>query len=78
MAAAPDGRINKPIEQWTEEEKQEVQSAFQHGLDTLEEYSERAKKDNKVMFAKEHAFWISNPGFVDKRLHGTESPEHFT
>ncbi|KAJ5647095.1 hypothetical protein N7490_003467 [Penicillium lividum] len=78
MAAAQEGRINKPIDQWTEEEKQEVQSAFQHGLDTLEEYSERAKKENKVMFAKEHAFWFFNPASFDKRVHGTESPEQFT
>lgn len=61
MTATRDGHLNKSIDQWTDPEKTEVRNAFQQCLNTLEEYSAQAQRDNKVMFTKEHAFWFVNP-----------------
>jgi hypothetical protein len=75
MTAGRDGRLDKPIEEWSTEAKDETKTAFQRGFDELEEYSTRARAENKVMFAKEHAFWFINPGFF-AGTDGTENPEH--
>ncbi|CAL5867164.1 uncharacterized protein PFLUO_LOCUS1376 [Penicillium psychrofluorescens] len=70
-------QLNKPLEQWTDEERKKVQVAFQEAVDSLEEFSKRAQDANKMMFAKEHAFWIFNPASFGKMLRGTMSTEHF-
>jgi hypothetical protein len=64
MTARKDGRLGKPLSEWTESEKTEVREAFQSAVGDLEEYSAKARTDNKIMFAKEHAFWFINPGYV--------------
>ena len=61
MTATRDGHLNKPLDQWTDAETNEARDAFQKCLDNLEEYSAQAQRDNKIMFAKEHAFWFVNP-----------------
>ena len=72
MLAARDGRITKPVDQWTELQKTEVRDAFQKGLDSLEEWSTRAKDDNKIMIAKEHAFWFVNPAAFHQGYNGAD------
>lgn len=75
MTAGRDGRLTKPLAQWTADEKLEIKSAFQQALDDLEAYSTRARAENKLMFAKEHAFWFINPGFFTGRVNSPEPPE---
>ncbi|CAG8928411.1 unnamed protein product [Penicillium salamii] len=75
MTAGKEGRLNKAIGEWTTEEKSEVHKAFQHAVTDLEEYSARARAENKMMFAKEHAFWFLNPGFFSGMTHGAVSDE---
>ncbi|CAG8903937.1 unnamed protein product [Penicillium salamii] len=75
MTAGKDGRFNKAIGEWTQEEKSEVHKAFQHAVTDLEEYSARAHAENKMIFAKEHAFWFLNPGFFSGMTHGAVSDE---
>ncbi|KAF7128510.1 hypothetical protein CNMCM5793_003298 [Aspergillus hiratsukae] len=58
---AHDGRLSKPIEEWSEAEKQEIRDAFQKAVDALEECSQRAEQEGKIAFTKEHAFWFTNP-----------------
>jgi hypothetical protein len=70
MTAGKDGRLNKPLSEWTTTEKTQVRDAFQLGLGDLEEYSTKARGENKIMFAKEHAFWFLNPGFFSNMNHG--------
>lgn len=70
MTARKDGRLNKPLSEWTADEKTETRDAFQHGLGDLEEYSAKARAENKIMFAKEHAFWFLNPGFFSGITNG--------
>lgn len=68
---------NKPLDHWTDSQKSEVRAVFQQGLDSLEEYSARAQKENKIMFAKEHIFWILNPAAIDKMQRGVGTSHHF-
>lgn len=75
IAAAQAGYLNKRPEEWTEAEKQTVQSAFQRCLDSLEEYSAQAQKENKIMFAKEHSIWFHNPASLQKKLTGRHDAE---
>jgi hypothetical protein len=70
MTTGKDGRLNKPLSEWTANDKTEVRDAFQHAVDDLEEYSAKARAENKTMFAKEHAFWFVNPGFFSSMTHG--------
>ncbi|RHZ61785.1 uncharacterized protein CDV56_101479 [Aspergillus thermomutatus] len=58
---ARDGRLSKSIEEWSEGQKHEIRDAFQNAVDSLEEYSQRAEQEGKIAFAKEHAFWLTNP-----------------
>ncbi|KAJ5473545.1 hypothetical protein N7475_003111 [Penicillium sp. IBT 31633x] len=75
MKAGRDGRLTKPLSQWTADEKLEIKSAFQQALDDLEAYSTQARTANKIMFAKEHAFWFLNPGSFTSRMNSPEPPE---
>ncbi|KAJ5818908.1 hypothetical protein N7474_004499 [Penicillium riverlandense] len=67
----------KPLDQWADDETKKVQAAFQEAVDSLEEYSKRAQDENKMMFAKEHAFWVFNPASFEKMMRGTTSTKHF-
>ncbi|KAJ5182553.1 hypothetical protein N7492_000169 [Penicillium capsulatum] len=73
--AAQDGTLGKPASEWSREEKEKFQSALQACIDNLEEYSSQAKNENKTMFAKEHAFWFYNPGFLQRWMTGVDDPE---
>ncbi|KAE8355391.1 hypothetical protein BDV28DRAFT_45475 [Aspergillus coremiiformis] len=66
-----DGRANKPADQWTKEECDKVRAAFQACLDEIERYSARAEKENKMLFTKEHAFWLYNPMAFGRMMYGT-------
>ncbi|KAJ5170763.1 uncharacterized protein N7500_003546 [Penicillium coprophilum] len=76
MIAGRDGRLDRPLEEWTTEAKDETKAAIQQGFDELEAYSTRARTENKIMFAKEHAFWFLNPGFFTSTINGAESSEY--
>jgi hypothetical protein len=69
--------MKKPLDQWADDETKKVQVAFQEAVDSLEEYSKRAQDENKMMFAKEHAFWIFNPASFEKMMRSTTSTELF-
>ncbi|KAJ5207291.1 hypothetical protein N7491_002078 [Penicillium cf. griseofulvum] len=75
ISAGRNRRLEKPLEEWTTEAKNETKTAFQLGFDELEEYSTRARAENKIMFAKEHAFWFINPSFFTA-TDSAENPEH--
>ncbi|KAJ5770627.1 uncharacterized protein N7511_002678 [Penicillium nucicola] len=75
LATGQKGRLDKALAQWTETDKHEVQNAFQASIDTLEAYSARACAENKILFAKEHAFWITNPGVFTSMRHGGDEEE---
>ena len=54
------GYLFKPLSQWTDAEKAEIRSAYQHCLDNLEASSAAALHQGKTLFTKEHAFWFAN------------------
>ncbi|CAG7985760.1 unnamed protein product [Penicillium nalgiovense] len=74
VAAGRDNRLDKPLDQWTAEVKSETKAIVQRCFDSLEEYSSRARAENKIMFTKEHAFWLVNPCFFTNN-DGAETPE---
>ncbi|GIJ85031.1 hypothetical protein Asppvi_003886 [Aspergillus pseudoviridinutans] len=55
------GRLTLPVEEWSEAQKQEIRDAFQEAVDGLEDCAQRAEQEGKIAFAKEHAFWLTNP-----------------
>ncbi|KAJ5272517.1 hypothetical protein N7478_007642 [Penicillium angulare] len=61
IAAARRGYMEKPAEKWTNQEKEEVRAIYQGCLDKIEECTSEFEEKNKMMFAKEHAFWIHSP-----------------
>ncbi|KAE8148241.1 hypothetical protein BDV25DRAFT_20359 [Aspergillus avenaceus] len=75
MVAAQESRTYRPFDQWTPEECKEVQTTFQECMDAMEEYSERAQKQGKMLVTKEHAFWLCNPMAFSRMIHGTNG-EH--
>ncbi|EKV13445.1 hypothetical protein PDIG_38270 [Penicillium digitatum PHI26] len=63
MTVSRDGRVDKPLDEWTTDARSETKAIIQRCFNNLEDYSTRARSENKIMFAKEHAFWFLNPGF---------------
>jgi hypothetical protein len=73
LAGALKGYFNKPLGQWTDAEKAEIRDAYQQCLDRIEASSEQARRDNKIKFTKEHAFWFVNPAIMLDAESGTTS-----
>lgn len=69
--------LNKPGDQWTDEEKNLVKNSCQRCVDSLEEYSARAKENNQMMFTKEHAYWMFSPAALQKSITGHHDEEFF-
>ncbi|KAJ5964752.1 uncharacterized protein N7479_004628 [Penicillium vulpinum] len=74
MTTVRGGRLDRPLDHWTTAATNETKAALQNGFDGLEEYSARARAENKIMFAKEHAYWFVNPGFMST-FDGAENTE---
>ncbi|KAJ5947167.1 hypothetical protein N7466_000182 [Penicillium verhagenii] len=69
-AALNNNLPHKPISQWTDDQKAEAQRSFQECFNTLEEYSTQASTTHKMMFAKEHAYWLYSPAALHKASTG--------
>lgn len=78
MSMVEDNRAYRPIEEWPAEEKGQVQAIFQKCFDSLEDYSTEAKKQGKMMFAKEHSYWITSPESFKELIYDTENAENGT
>ncbi|PLB50168.1 hypothetical protein P170DRAFT_435357 [Aspergillus steynii IBT 23096] len=68
VATANNNRIYKPFEQWTSDDRSEVQSALKTCFDQLEESTSHASQESKVFFAKEHSPWFIDPIALQKIL----------
>ncbi|KAK4236053.1 hypothetical protein C8A03DRAFT_17271 [Achaetomium macrosporum] len=64
VSGVQDGRFLTPLEQWSEEARTQLRDLYQGSLDKLEEWSARARADNKTMFSKEHSFLFLNPAIL--------------
>lgn len=69
------GISEKPSSQWSDDEKRKLQNAFQGCIQNLEDWSAQAESQNKIMFAKEHAFWFYNPASLQKLVTGVDNAE---
>lgn len=76
-AAALAGILGKEPGNWTTQDRQSYKASIQRCLNDLEDWSTRAQNEKKVMFAKEHAFWLFNPAAQHKLTTGEEYPEFF-
>ncbi|KAK1147629.1 hypothetical protein N8T08_000971 [Aspergillus melleus] len=73
VATANDNRIYKPFDQWTPEDRSEIQSALKKCFDQLEEGTSQASQEGKVFFAKEHSPWFIDPLALKSILHLDEN-----
>lgn len=71
------GYADKPLNEWTSTQKEEIKASFHGCVSSLEEYSERAQKEDKAMFIKEHAYWFMNPALMYEMMTGNKDPELF-
>ena len=62
LTAVSKGYFSRPIHEWTQDEKAEIRDLYQQCLDRLEAASLEAQRDGKMMFTKEHSFWLVNLG----------------
>ncbi|KAJ5113927.1 hypothetical protein N7456_002461 [Penicillium angulare] len=77
VTAARGGYMEKPAEQWTNQEKEQVRATYQGCLDKIEECTSEAEEKNKMMFAKEHSFWMHPPASFQKKITGVHNEEFF-
>ncbi|KAH8435339.1 uncharacterized protein LDX57_012968 [Aspergillus melleus] len=73
VATANDNRIYKPFDQWTPEDRSEIQSALKKCFDQLEEGTSQASQEGKIFFAKEHSPWFIDPLALKSILHLDEN-----
>lgn len=69
------GLCDKPVGQWSDEEKQTTTSTFQSSIHNIETYSKQAEHENKILFAKEHSFWFAHPASLQKLKVGIDDDE---
>jgi len=69
--------FSKAPEDWSDADVQGVREGFETCMDALEKYSAQARKQNKMMFSKEHAFWFTNPAALQEAVHGREVADSF-
>lgn len=74
VQAARNGHLAKAPEDWSNEDVEAVKGGFQSCIDTMEEWSTKARDENKVLFAKEHAFWLVNPASFQEAVTGPGAP----
>ncbi|KAF7523207.1 hypothetical protein PCG10_006786 [Penicillium crustosum] len=74
IRSARDNWTEKPLDQWTTEQKSEVKALIQQCFNKLEDCSNRACAEKKIMFAKEHSFWFVNPAFLTGAVDGAPTP----
>jgi hypothetical protein len=65
-----DGRMFKPLDQWTATDKAKLQKQCQQCLDELEQSSAAAQREGKMFVTKEHASWFQNMSAIQQYLYG--------
>jgi hypothetical protein len=75
VQAAQDGHLAKAPADWSNEDVEVVREGIQSCTDTLEQWSAKARDENKVLFAKEHAFWVVNPASFQEAITGNDATE---
>lgn len=69
------GLRGKNVEGWTEDQKNQMRGKLQECFNTLEKYAERAEKDGKVAFVKEHSLLLIEPVAQSKGIYGPDSTQ---
>ncbi|KAJ5461333.1 uncharacterized protein N7458_002885 [Penicillium daleae] len=64
------GLMQKPYDDWTDNEKAELKDKFQHAFNKLHNHMETARAAGKVTVVKEHASFLSEPLGREKLING--------
>ena len=60
---------SKPMDDWTEEERNSLKEAYQQCVDEFVKYLDDAEAHGKIAFIKEHAFFMGDPTQQWQMLH---------
>lgn len=64
---------DKPLEQWTQNERDQMMQAYQDSFDNLQEHAQKAKEEGKILFVKEHAIFMAEPTAQERFMSGSNS-----
>ncbi|GAP86294.1 hypothetical protein SAMD00023353_1801160 [Rosellinia necatrix] len=64
------GLFDKPAEEWTDEERANMQNSLAKSLESLEDYLEAAEAEGQKVFVKEHVSFINDAFYEHKYIHG--------
>lgn len=63
--------LQKPMEDWTEEEQKELEEIQKECLDRLEEYIAAADQEGQLVYVKEHALMMTSAFYDSQHSYGT-------
>ncbi|RSL81658.1 hypothetical protein CEP51_005679 [Fusarium floridanum] len=63
--------LQKPMEDWTEEECKQLEDLQKECLSRLEEYIAAADKEEQLVYVKEHAIMLTSALYDSQFMHGT-------
>jgi hypothetical protein len=63
----------KHVEEWTQDERNQMMQSYQNCFNELEERLMTAKAEGKIVFVKEHSYFISEPTAQTRFLFGQNS-----
>ncbi|PLB34773.1 uncharacterized protein BDW47DRAFT_120123 [Aspergillus candidus] len=69
---------DKPVEQWTADEKSRVRAGFQQAFDALDRYLRDGETRDKIVFAKDHCNLMWNPAAGDGKRSTAPGDPYFT
>jgi len=63
----------KPMGDWTEEERSTVTKAQQAAFDSMQDYIAAAEEEGQLVYVKEHAIMINDPFYESQFTHGDDA-----
>lgn len=63
----------KHMGKWSQDEKDQIKQSYQECFDELERHVEMAKAEDKILFVKEHCYFLTEPVSESKLLFGEDS-----
>ncbi|KAH8694047.1 hypothetical protein BGW36DRAFT_361870 [Talaromyces proteolyticus] len=73
MSANLDGRLFKPLNQWTAADKAKLREDSQRCLNELEESSAKAEQEGKMFVTKEHAGWFMKMSAIQEYVNSKDT-----
>lgn len=61
------GLRGRNVDEWTDEEKAQIRESYQKDFDELEQHIVSAEADGKIVFVKEHSYFLGDPTYQPGR-----------